>query len=831
MGSETPGMARDSIPWYRHGGGDAMAPFPGRRESVFAIVVLTWAIGCTSSAPANPGPTGTGHAAHLEGTAFETPLACPSCHAPSGFTVDFSQNPLVHDRGGTYDSTNGTCAVYCHGNFTFGAVSGAAATPRWADATPMTCTSCHGMPPTGHLALAGTVTARTCNACHAQTVDPQGLIATANGTHIDGKAQTTGAGCTSCHGDATRTPILVGTDANLKSSPPVAPPNAPAYATGSHLDHVNPTVAGAVMAPIACSECHPVPGDAAHATSPPPQRVVFGPLATSGAATPTWVSTTAGCAASYCHGNFRLGAVTGSSATPIWTDTTPLGCNSCHGMPPTGHPDLPAPVTAASCNACHPQTVDPQGNILVANGTHVDGKAQVTTDCTSCHGDARRVANLSGTDSNLASSPPQAPAGAPAYATGAHLGHVNPTAASYLMPPIACSECHPVPADSAHATSPPPEIVLFGPLSSMGGATPIWVSTTAGCAASYCHGNFKLGAVSGANATPIWTDTTALTCSSCHGMPPTGHPALPAPVTAASCNACHPQTVDQQGSILAANGTHIDGVAQVVVGCSGCHGDASRTPNLAGTDPNLTSSPPRAPSGAPGYATGVHLGHVNPTTASYLMPPIACAECHPVPTDSTHAVSPPPQSVVFGRLATTGGAAPVWVSATTGCSASYCHGNFTFGTVTGANATPIWTDTTALKCVSCHAMPPAGHPSYAGAQDAPSCHSCHPQTVSTTGAIVAGGGHLNGIADGGACGTCHGLPPRTGRHTEEDHVRLRCDACHPTGYTSTTTVAPFHENGVVDLGAQAGYSCGLKGCPTGVVGTCTNRCHSTPQRW
>ncbi|HET8725782.1 MAG TPA: hypothetical protein VFM53_16415, partial [Anaeromyxobacteraceae bacterium] len=93
------------------------------------------------------------------------------------------------------------------------------------------------------------------------------------------------------------------------------------------------------------------------------------------------------------------------------------------------------------------------------------------------------------------------------------------------------------------------------------------------------------------------------------------------------------------------------------------------------------------------------------------------------------------------------------------------------------------------------------------------------------------GGHLNGKADGGDCTSCHGEPPATGRHLEEDHVRRRCDACHPTGYTSTTAVAAFHQNGVVDLGAQAGYSCGLHGCPPGVVGTCTNSCHAQPQRW
>jgi predicted CxxxxCH...CXXCH cytochrome family protein len=246
---------------------------------------------------------------------------------------------------------------------------------------------------------------------------------------------------------------------------------------------------------------------------------------------------------------------------------------------------------------------------------------------------------------------------------------------------------------------------------------------------------------------------------------------------------------------------------------------------------NLTSAPPAAPAGAPAFAVGAHQGHMNPTAASYLMPPVACGECHVVPTDSAHAANPPAQKVVFGTLSRTGGAAPAWDPVSTGCAASYCHGNFSFNGVTGANAVPLWTTTSALTCISCHGMPPTGHPAYTGTPTAASCFQCHPQSVNVDGTIKQGGGHLNGKADGGDCTSCHGDPPTTGRHTEEDHVRLRCDACHPTGYTSTNVVPAFHQNGVVDLGAQAGYSCGLKGCPTGTVGTCINSCHTQAQRW
>jgi predicted CxxxxCH...CXXCH cytochrome family protein len=626
---------------------------------------------------------------------------------------------------------------------------------------------------------------------------------------------------------------LPGTDFYLTSAPPVAPQGAPAFAVGAHLAHMNPAPATAVASPVACGECHVVPGDSAHATTPPAQKVVFGPLASSGGATPSWNAPTAGCTASYCHGNFTLLGVSGANANPVWTDTVKMTCTSCHGMPPTGHPPLAGTVTAATCNPCHPRSVDPQGFIVTASGAHLNGKAETAGGgCTSCHGDAARTASLPGADLNLPSSPPIASANAPAYAVGAHLGHVNPTAASALMGPMPCSECHVVPTDSTHANQPAAQPVVFGPLASANGAFPSWSAGTTGCAASYCHGNFTFNAVSGSRATPLWTDTAPLPCTGCHGMPPTGHVAVASPATAATCAPCHPKAVNPDGSINLVDLGHLNGRSDTAaLGCASCHGDPNRKGALPGTDANLTSAPPVAPPGAPAYAVGTHLGHMNPSAASYLMAPIACAECHAVPADSVHATSPPAQKVVFGTLSRTGGAAPSWNAATAGCTASYCHGNFSFNGVGGASATVVWTSTAPLTCTSCHGMPPAGHPAYAGTPTAASCFQCHPQSVNADGTVKQGGGHLNGKADGGDCTSCHGEPPATGSHREEDHVRRRCDACHPTGYTSTTAVAPFHENGVVDLGTQAGYSCGLTGCPTGTRGTCTNSCHRQAQRW
>ena len=146
-------------------------------------------------------------------------------------------------------------------------------------------------------------------------------------------------------------------------------------------------------------------------------------------------------------------------------------------------------------------------------------------------------------------------------------------------------------------------------------------------------------------------------------MPPAGHVAVATPITAASCAPCHPTAVNPNGSINLVDKGHLNGLSDTsAVGCSACHGDATRTGNLAGTDANLASSPPVASASAKPYATGAHLGHVNPTAASFLMDPVACAECHVVPTDSAHAKAPPAQKVVFGTIAKTGGAIPTWTS-------------------------------------------------------------------------------------------------------------------------------------------------------------------------
>ena len=50
---------------------------------------------------------------------------------------------------------------------------------------------------------------------------------------------------------------------------------------------------------------------------------------------------------------------------------------------------------------------------------------------------------------------------------------------------------------------------------------------------------------------------------------------------------------------------------------------------------------------------GAHLNHLNPPATGSFRGPVACSECHVVPSSGDHAVNPPAQKVVFGTLATT----------------------------------------------------------------------------------------------------------------------------------------------------------------------------------
>jgi predicted CxxxxCH...CXXCH cytochrome family protein len=585
--------------------------------------------------------------------------------------------------------------------------------------------------------------------------------------------------CTSCHGSGDN------------SAPPASVAGATATTApgvGAHQAHVNP---GPFRKAVACSECHPVPLGSGQFPGNPHRNgaddVVFGPLASSGGATPTFNPATLTCSTTYCHGGtLGGGAAGGTNTTPIWNrvDGTQVACGTCHGIPPTdaGHPvvdtsipgytappDPGTPSTLAVCATCHPGTVRADGSLDIQGGQHIDGVTQTGAfACARCHGDVTRLSV------SLAPAPPNDRSGNSAttfVGVGAHMAHLTGTTLSDA--PVSCSECHAVPASMLAHPDPSGAVnITWGPLAAAGGTVPVWNRTTMSCAASYCHGSTLVG---GTRTAPVWTQvdgTLQASCTSCHGDPPStpAHTSAPNP---SDCNACH--TGYTSTSVVKA--LHIDGYVQIGgKTCTTCHGSSSKL------DPNTGLPAPVALKAAPGGAgidlsgetattargVGAHDKHLFGSSAPLRATPIACSECHVQETSTDHPSGRDPVTfdmMRWGPLATAGGSHPTFDAPPRSqgcppggctCSTTYCHGSTLTG---GTNTSPTWVGSfgaaSILSCTSCHGdPPPAPH------DQRSDCGTCHDGYSSTTVNLAL---HIDGKVDatGGSCTSCHGDPSRT----------------------------------------------------------------------
>ena len=478
---------------------------------------------------------------------------------------------------------------------------------------------------------------------------------------------------------------------------------------------------------MACAECHLVPkntNDPGHVDTALPAEVVFGPLATSSAATPVWNREAMTCAGSYCHGA-TLGG--GLNKVPKWNvvDHSQSACGSCHGLPP------PAPHSASTaCNLCHAPVVGANMTI-VAPLRHADGVLDVREGvaCSGCHG----------SDTN--SAPPfdlSKKSDTTRRSVGAHQAHLE---GGLLSKPIACSECHLVPQqlnDPGHVDTSTPAEVIFGVMAKADGAVPGWDRTSATCANNYCHGATLEGGPT--IAAPTWTlvNGTQAACGSCHGLPP------PAPHPAQDrCEMCHLPTAGPNKTV-ANRETHVDGIVQVSsTDCRGCHGTgtslAPPSDTAMRTDTALMS-------------VGAHATHMSGGRNAKA---VACTDCHLVPTELNtpgHVDSALPAELVFSGAATARNAHPRFDAASGKCSNTYCHG---FSLSGGSNTTPTWTvvDGTQTACGSCHGLPPpAPHPT------STQCQACHSPTAGPGMTIASAATHIDGVVQtsNGDCLMCHG---------------------------------------------------------------------------
>ena len=163
--------------------------------------------------------------------------------------------------------------------------------------------------------------------------------------------------------------------------------------------------------------------------------------------------------------------------------------------------------------------------------------------------------------------------------------------------------------------------------------------------------------------------------------------------------------------------------------CSTCHGSSAN------------AAPPKAVDGSwstTDIGVGAHQAHL---IAGKIAGPVACTECHRLPSDLLSHPDPlgRPAAVEFGTKARLHGAVPIWDRNSASCAGTYCHGALLSGAAD--RPAPIWTkvDDQQLGCTFCHGFPPAGnHP------NAPDCYTCHGDVVNPDATIKDVTLHIDG---------------------------------------------------------------------------------------
>jgi predicted CxxxxCH...CXXCH cytochrome family protein len=435
--------------------------------------------------------------------------------------------------------------------------------------------------------------------------------------------------------------------------------------------------------------------------------------------------------------------------------------------------------------------------------------------CLRCHGGANAAGNAA---------PPKAIDGGTAtteLGVGAHQAHL---VAGRLRGPIACNECHVVPADMqeheagiAAIAAGTAQRVTFGPLADAGPAVAAWNRASAKCSSTYCHGaTLNHG---GTNQQPTWTIVDPVThpqaaCGTCHGFPPPApHPALPTTIPPGYkyCGECHSATTPDGFTIVVTGGvsTHIDGLLTIDAtacsggGCACCHG-----------------APP---------ATGAHLAHATSLPTAYGVDSktadtlnaaattydFGCGSCHPTELSkhTTGLVDLSPLNATAGSLKARNAVGAAYNATNKSCDGVYCHSS---GQQTPAFvASPGWFSGATLGCGGCHDNPPKYVNGGAGTATANS----HVALVLESDAKTYETGHFGGFPAAFHAGSFHGL-------SYDDSSPITCQTCHydsvdpanagPSGFYYLDT------GGSYDLGGTGDFNIGAIIFP---VYACTN-CHN-----
>lgn len=339
------------------------------------------------------------HSSHIYDIDIAAPISCYTCHPNQTFP---GQNYISSHADGLpaevsipgYNTSTYTCSnTVCHGNFTFPkanstnqwaytaeTITGNNATPLWTkvDGTQAACGTCHGLPPTGHIAA----DLNLCVDCHADVINEAGEII-APLLHADGNVQLVSENvlsnpeCNHCHSNESTQPFEALGGVTDRDH----------FRVGLHNEHLFENTLGSE---ISCESCHNVPATfsaAGHFDSTYGSEVEVWEQQDISLTSFSYETEIYKCNNTYCHGNFEYSkadsdypwayeadVITGNSVDLTWLQDgdEQVACGTCHGLAPTGHVE----AALSECKDCHDTVVNELGEII-SSEKHINGVINV----------------------------------------------------------------------------------------------------------------------------------------------------------------------------------------------------------------------------------------------------------------------------------------------------------------------------------------------------------------------------------------------------------------------------------------------------------------------
>lgn len=577
-----------------------------------ALTTPTWGdtvAACTQCHAAAPA-TGS-HDQHLAAYSGGSIIGCDKCHSdavksttpPTGIHLDgdvdvydasetdlgYPANVAKHTAGSGYSNcTTASCHVSAYSTAYI-------PSPTWGAGTG--CGDCHaidtdGAPATGshnkHLSLDTNVA--LCADCHAGTVKD-----TSAGTaHVDGDIDVLNGYPANVvkHASGTGYSNCTSTYCHSNVQAPGGSGAATIYASPT-WGNTGSMTCGSCHTDMATTEDLSLGTHKRHTNSPPYAQYDCSLCHGFG-----YTSSTVSYP-SHVNGNIDntfTGSATGTNYAPAGSNPPGNGygtCSNtnCHGQ---GSKYWGTYTKSPVCEKCH-------GSARTASGPTCDDITYTNSGDCVANGGVWSIAGFKDTNGVAGS-----------VFAGSHVSHLSAT--RNYSDPIACDECHQVPAlpsDPGHNDTAAPAELTWGSLAthvrwtaSVSGTAMVPSYTGAGgegprrCNNTYCHEgvrntNDNRDDLGTQGTAPKWGDPAYLGgtgCDKCHDYAP----GYPHPTYSNNCNACHPHVNFNNISFLNKS-LHINGeINWDVDACLDCHSYENATPLLAGhakhTDPDLMLS-------------------------------------------------------------------------------------------------------------------------------------------------------------------------------------------------------------------------------------------------